>query len=82
MGNLVGNRVSVIPSEEGVQTGQADSVGEKKTGADGVVVWRTEYNRPVLNSEIEGIYEPPSTIAEVLSNALYAMEFHKHLALT
>lgn len=35
-----------------------------------------------LMSEVECIHEPPTTIAKVLSNALYAMAFHKHLALT
>lgn len=79
MGNLVLSCVPVIPSEEGQSTDNAGddfkyepSVGGR-TGRLGLVS---------LMSEVECIHEPPTTITKVLSNALYAMAFHKHLALT
>lgn len=77
MGNLVLTCVPVIPSEEGevvdevcedAKVGEAES-GVARKGCD-------------FMSEAEVIHEPPTTITKVLSNALYAMAFHKHLALT
>ncbi len=77
MGNLALTCVPVIPSEEG---GVVDDVGEDaKAGKAGSGVARTGCD---FMSEAEVIHEAPTTITKVLSNALYAMAFHKHLALT
>lgn len=73
MGNLVGVCVPIVPSEGEGQDGDAPGI-EDEEGVGS--------KRPVFNSEFEGIHEPPTTITAVLSNAFYAMEFHKHLALT
>lgn len=35
-----------------------------------------------FKSELEAARVAPTTIMDVLHNALYAMEFHKHLAIT
>lgn len=82
MGNLVGNCVPIVPSEG---TAAHSSGGGKDTAdaVDGVEGGgERPPERPEFKSELEGINEPPTTITLVLSNALYAMEFHKHLALT
>lgn len=73
MGNLVLNCVPVVPSEE----------GEVRNGYDGDSdADSSDRDPPIPMSEVENIHAPPTTIAKVLSNALFAMAFHKHLALT
>lgn len=79
MGNLVLNCVPVVPSE-------GDNNGKGKEGGSGSDPDSDDDssvgNPPIPMSEVENIHEPPTTIARVLSNALYAVAFQKHLALT
>ncbi|CAM9180161.1 unnamed protein product [Ectocarpus sp. 6 AP-2014] len=79
MGNLVLTCVPVVPLEQSVDDGPGAYVkmGEGSGGAKVANVRPTTFM-----SEVEGVHEPPTTLAKVLSNAVYAMAFHKHLALT
>ncbi|CAM9759665.1 unnamed protein product [Ectocarpus sp. 4 AP-2014] len=79
MGNLVLTCVPIVPLEQRVDDGPGGYVkmGEE-SGGDKVANVRPT----TFMSEVEGIHEPPTTLAKVLSNAVYAMAFHKHLALT
>ncbi|CAM9308298.1 unnamed protein product [Ectocarpus sp. 13 AM-2016] len=79
MGNLVLTCVPVVPLEQRVDDGPGGYVkmGEGSGGEKVANVRPTTFM-----SEVEGIHEPPTTLAKVLSNAVYAMAFHKHLALT
>lgn len=79
MGNLVLNCVPVVPSEDGQGVGNVGSDSKCQLTAGGQAGMA---DRVSLMSEVERIHEPPTTITRVLSNALYAMAFHKHLALT
>lgn len=80
MGNLLkGCGHHVVPVEG---EGNNNSPGENKgqgsgtgAGAAGAVVAESP-------KKLEGVHESPTTIAAILSNALYGMAFHKHLALT
>lgn len=78
MGNLVLNCVPVVPSEgrEGGNDKGRGKTSDADSDDDSVG------NAPIPMSEVENIHEPPTTIAKVLSNALFAVAFHKHLALT
>eukprot|EP00752_Nemacystus_decipiens_P010574 g9417.t1 len=78
MGNLI-NCVPVVPSEEG-QGG--DNVGDGSKSGQAAGGRAGKMGHVSLMSEVECTHEPPTTITKVLSNALYAMAFHKHLALT
>lgn len=83
MGNAVGflwPSSTVIPSEGGgVKEGGIGGVANKGGGpAEGVACADVGSSRQAL----ECAHEPPTSIMEVLLNALYAMEFHKHLAMT
>ncbi|CAN0188711.1 unnamed protein product, partial [Hapterophycus canaliculatus] len=75
--------VRVIPLEE-KESGDAVSKAARARAGSGEGAggggWATK--RPVLMSELDDLHEPPTTLTKVLSNALYAMAFHKHLALT
>lgn len=79
MGNLVLTCVPVVPLEQKVDDGPGAYVkmGEGSGGAKVANVRPTTFM-----SDVEGVHEPPTTLAKVLSNAVYAMAFHKHLALT
>ncbi|CAM9512972.1 unnamed protein product [Ectocarpus sp. 12 AP-2014] len=79
MGNLVLTCVPVVPLEQRVGDGPGgfEKMGEGSGGEKVANVRPTTFM-----SEVEGIHEPPTTLAKVLSNAVYAMAFHKHLALT
>ncbi|CAM9469004.1 unnamed protein product [Scytosiphon promiscuus] len=81
MGNINLNCVPVIPLE--AKEAEVDVGKDVKAGSGGMAVgggWTTK--RPVLMSELDDLHETPTTLTKVLSNALYAMAFHKHLALT
>lgn len=91
MGNLVGScGTAVVPSEDAGASSSGGGGGGGKPpvggagdgGVEGGGGNKSAPERPDFKSELEGIHEPPTTITMVLSNALYAMEFHKHLALT
>lgn len=79
MGNLVLNCVPVIPSEEGQDV---DDLGDDTKSGPTAGSRAGRMGPARLMSEVECIHDPPTTITRVLSNALYAMAFHKHLALT
>ena len=78
MGNIVLTCVPVVPSEE--EKDIDDVGGDGKVGASAAS--GVSKKGPDFMSEAEVVHEPPTTITKVLSNALYAMAFHKHLALT
>lgn len=79
MGNFIGNCVHVVVPYEDKRDGSGKHSGTKEVengpGAKGE-------KQPVIKGEPDAVNEPPTTITNVLSNALYAMEFHKHLAIT
>lgn len=98
MGNFIASCLphsTVVPSEEvvyaassmdgsgggGVSTlGSLGSRGGAAASGEGLAVG----SQPEFKSECEAAQqqEPPTSIMKVLLNALYAMEFHKHLAMT
>lgn len=77
MGNLLkscGNHV--VPVEEGRAGDHSpDQHGGQGSGAGAGSAAESP-------EKAEGTQESPTTITGILSNALYAMAFHKHLALT
>lgn len=79
MGNLALNCMPVVPSEEGQGTEEVGDGSKSGPAAGGRAGKRSAVS---LMSEVECSHESPTTITKVLSNALYAMAFHKHLALT
>lgn len=84
MGNAIGvlrTASTAIPSKGGAKDRVQGNDGVSNNGGakDGGVVTS---GRLAFKSELELAHEPPTSIMEVLLNALYAMEFHKHLAMT
>lgn len=98
MGNVVGNWFAgstIVPSEEGKGGGEADGTGvtngdgfppkivaESGDGGGEGAVQAARNGRLEFRSEMELARDPPTTIMEVLLNTVYAMEFHKYLAMT
>lgn len=89
MGNAVGflrPSSTIIPSEGGgVKKGSVGGVandGGAPAEEGACAVADVGSSRQAFRSELECAHEPPTSIMEVLLNALYAMEFHKHLAIT
>lgn len=84
MGSAIGalRPASTVISSEGAgkegEKGNDNGVSNTGEGGGGGVT----SGRIAFKSELELAHEPPTSIMEVLLNALYAMEFHKHLAMT
>ena len=82
MGNLDVN-CAVIHFER--RKGDASESFDEATGKEepGAGEGGSSNTREVsLKSELQGIHERPTAITMVLSNALYSVEFHKHLTVT
>lgn len=82
MGNFLkscGHHVVPVEGEANHSPGESKGLGGGGAEAGAGAVTGVAADSP---KKPEGIHQSPTTIADILSNALYGMAFHKHLALT